>query len=93
MAVHVQHRQLPEAQRIYRSLRGAGEWPHAYALNALINSYANSFRCVRVWRWVVQRQLLGGGFAVLDWLPMLVWLAAAFCGKLPCVPELTSLPA
>ena len=44
MAVHVQHSQLPEAQRIYRSLRAAGEWPHAYALNALINSYANSFR-------------------------------------------------
>ena len=45
IAVHIQLGRLPEAQRIYRELRAAGTWPHPYAMNALINAYANNFRC------------------------------------------------
>ena len=44
MAVHIRNGQVPEAQAVYRSLRAAGQWPHAYATNALLNAYANNFR-------------------------------------------------
>ena len=56
IAVHIQLGRLPEAQRIYRAMRAAGKWPHPYAMNALINAYANNFRCA------VQR--CGGGVVV-----------------------------
>jgi hypothetical protein len=46
MAVHIKLGQLPEAHQVYRSLRASGQWPHPYAMNALLNAYANSFRCV-----------------------------------------------
>lgn len=46
MAVHIKLGQLPEAHLVYRSLRASGQWPHPYAMNALLNAYANSFRCV-----------------------------------------------
>ncbi len=46
MAVHIRNNQVPEAQALYRSMRAADQWPHAYAMNALLNAYANNFRCV-----------------------------------------------
>ena len=87
MAVHVQHSQLPEAQRIYRSLRAAGEWPHAYALNALINSYANSFRCAgetTLWLcWMPCRCTYQPGHAISQ--PG-VWLVSAWTDAAACLP-------
>lgn len=44
MAVYIRNNRLAEAQRIYRELRAADDWPTPYALNALLNCYANSFR-------------------------------------------------
>lgn len=44
MAVFIRGDRLPEAQAIYRALRAQGKWPHHYAMNALLNAYANHFR-------------------------------------------------
>lgn len=44
MAVFIQNGQLAEAQGVYRRLRGGGEWPELYAMNALINASAREFR-------------------------------------------------
>ena len=42
--VFIRNGRLAEAQSLYRSLRAEGQWPDLYALNALLNAYANAFR-------------------------------------------------
>lgn len=44
IAVFIKNDCLAEAQSEYRALRAAGQWPDLYALNALLNAYANRFR-------------------------------------------------
>lgn len=44
IAVFIRNDCLTEAQSEYRMLRAAGQWPDLYALNALLNAYANRFR-------------------------------------------------
>jgi hypothetical protein len=46
MAVHIRSGDLAEATAIFRRLRSQGTWPNAYAVNALLNAYANDFRWV-----------------------------------------------
>lgn len=46
MAVFIRHNKLSEAQYLFKQLRVDGAWPQAYALNALLNAYANNFRWV-----------------------------------------------
>ncbi len=45
IAVFIRNDCLAEAQSEYKALRAAGQWPHVYALNALLNAYAIRFRC------------------------------------------------
>lgn len=49
IAVFIKNDCLAEAQSEYRALRAAGQWPDLYALNALLNAYANRFRWAGWW--------------------------------------------